>query len=267
MLVLIGLGADNERRALPRLRAAAASGDSPGAVGLALRRSLREVALLAVVLGVTSVLVVSYAPPTSANTGPVLHHTGGRSCRPRLTPPSSAARIPLLPGPRWCLKSRRHQLRIRLHASQQEHRAHRRPRRQTHDVVPAADFTGGELIGARRSRTRPNDSQGPDQVTTTRRRAGDQRRSSPAISGPCLRSRSLQRPWPTSPPSSPRRGACGGSRDWTCECRTSRRTRREHQAGHAVPGRIRRRLLRARSGLGRESEDGEGADADRVGGC
>jgi copper transport protein len=70
MLVLIGLGAYNQRRVLPRLRAAAAGGESPGALGLALRRSLRaEVALLAVVLGVTSALV-SYAPPTSANTGP-----------------------------------------------------------------------------------------------------------------------------------------------------------------------------------------------------
>ncbi len=70
LLLLIGLGAYNQRRLLPRLRAAAANGESPGAVGLALRRSLRaEVALLVVVLGVTSVLV-SYAPPTSARSGP-----------------------------------------------------------------------------------------------------------------------------------------------------------------------------------------------------
>jgi copper transport protein len=70
LLLLIALGAYNQRRALPRLRAAAAAGESPGTVGLALRRSLRaEVALLAVVIGVTSALV-SYAPPTSAGSGP-----------------------------------------------------------------------------------------------------------------------------------------------------------------------------------------------------
>jgi copper transport protein len=70
LLLLIGLGAYNQRRVLPRLRAAAASGQAPGAVGLALRRSLRaEVALLVVVLGVTS-LLVSYSPPTSARSGP-----------------------------------------------------------------------------------------------------------------------------------------------------------------------------------------------------
>ncbi len=65
MVALIALGAHNRSRSLPRLRALAAGGDSPGAAGLTLRRALRaEVALLAVVLGVTAALV-SYPPPVA----------------------------------------------------------------------------------------------------------------------------------------------------------------------------------------------------------
>jgi copper transport protein len=74
LLVLIGFGAWNRQRGLPRLKQLAAEGESLGRrqLGTALRRSLRsEVALLAVVLGVTAVLV-SYAPPvaTGGSSGP-----------------------------------------------------------------------------------------------------------------------------------------------------------------------------------------------------
>jgi copper transport protein len=68
--VLLALGAYNRQRAVPRLKALAAEDAPPGAAGLGLRRSLRaEVAVLAVVIGVTSMLV-SYAPPTASSTGP-----------------------------------------------------------------------------------------------------------------------------------------------------------------------------------------------------
>ena len=70
LLVLIGLGAYNQRRSVPRLNRIAAGGESPGRAGLLLRRALRaEVALLLVVLGVTAALA-SYAPPVSAQSGP-----------------------------------------------------------------------------------------------------------------------------------------------------------------------------------------------------
>jgi len=70
LVVLICFGAYNQRRAIPRLRALAAGGEPPGTAGAALRTSLRaEVALLAVVIAVTSVLV-SYAPATSSSGGP-----------------------------------------------------------------------------------------------------------------------------------------------------------------------------------------------------
>jgi copper transport protein len=67
---LMALGAYNQRRLLPRLRRAAASGATPGRDGILLRRSIRtEVALLAVVLGVTAALV-SYAPSGAVSSGP-----------------------------------------------------------------------------------------------------------------------------------------------------------------------------------------------------
>jgi copper transport protein len=67
---LMALGAYNQRRLLPRLRRAAAEGVTPGRDGFLLRRSIRtEVALLAVVLGVTAALV-SYAPSGSVSSGP-----------------------------------------------------------------------------------------------------------------------------------------------------------------------------------------------------
>lgn len=63
LLGLVGLGAVNRRRALPRLRALAADGAAPGAPGHLLRRTLRlEAGTLLVVLAVTGALV-GYAPP------------------------------------------------------------------------------------------------------------------------------------------------------------------------------------------------------------
>jgi copper transport protein len=70
LLVLIGLGAYNRRRSVPRLERIVAGGESPGRAGVLLRRALRaEVALLVVVLGVTAALA-SYAPPITAQSGP-----------------------------------------------------------------------------------------------------------------------------------------------------------------------------------------------------
>ncbi len=70
LMVLIGLGAYNRRRSVPRLNRIAAGGEAPGRAGLALRRALRgEVALLVIVIGVTAALA-SYAPPVSAQGGP-----------------------------------------------------------------------------------------------------------------------------------------------------------------------------------------------------
>lgn len=70
LMVLIGFGAYNRRRSVPRLNRIAAGGESPGRAGVLLRRALRgEVALLVVVLGVTAALA-SYAPPITAQSGP-----------------------------------------------------------------------------------------------------------------------------------------------------------------------------------------------------
>jgi copper transport protein len=70
LLVLIGLGAVNRQRVVPALRRVAAEAVAPGAAGRLLRRTLRvEVALVVVVLGVTSALV-SYPPPDSLASGP-----------------------------------------------------------------------------------------------------------------------------------------------------------------------------------------------------
>jgi copper transport protein len=71
LLVLIGLGAMNRERLLPALRRAVAAAASPGRAGVRLRQVLRsEVVLLLGVLGVTAAMV-SYAPPLSAQSGPV----------------------------------------------------------------------------------------------------------------------------------------------------------------------------------------------------
>ncbi|MGN6274743.1 MAG: copper resistance CopC/CopD family protein [Solirubrobacterales bacterium] len=75
LLALIALAAYNRRRSVPRLNRLAAQGESPGRVGVNLRRAVRgEVALLVVVLGVTAALA-SYAPPVTAQSGPFSSET------------------------------------------------------------------------------------------------------------------------------------------------------------------------------------------------
>jgi copper transport protein len=70
LLAVIGIAAYNRRTVIPRLRRVAELGGTPGLPGVLLRRALRgEVALLAVVIGVTAALA-SYAPPVSAQAGP-----------------------------------------------------------------------------------------------------------------------------------------------------------------------------------------------------
>jgi copper transport protein len=70
LLAVIGIAAYNRQTVIPRLRRVAELGDSPGLPGVLLRRALRgEVALLAVVLGVTAALA-SYSPPVAAEMGP-----------------------------------------------------------------------------------------------------------------------------------------------------------------------------------------------------
>jgi copper transport protein len=70
LLAVIAIAAYNRRTVIPRLRRVAELGGSPGLPGVLLRRALRgEVALLAVVIGVTAALA-SYAPPVSAQSGP-----------------------------------------------------------------------------------------------------------------------------------------------------------------------------------------------------
>ena len=70
LLAVMALAAYNRRSSVPRLEASAGRGEAPGRPGVLLWRALRgEVALLAVVLGVTAALA-SYAPPVSAEAGP-----------------------------------------------------------------------------------------------------------------------------------------------------------------------------------------------------
>ncbi len=70
LLGVIAIAAYNRRTSVPRLEAIAERGESPGRPGVLLRKALRaEVALLAVVIGVTAALA-SYAPPVSAESGP-----------------------------------------------------------------------------------------------------------------------------------------------------------------------------------------------------
>jgi copper transport protein len=71
LIALVGLGALNRRRTLPRLAAAAAAGETPGGAGHLIRRTLRaELALVLVVFGVTGALA-SYAPAIAQVSGPV----------------------------------------------------------------------------------------------------------------------------------------------------------------------------------------------------
>jgi copper transport protein len=68
---LMALGAYNQRRLVPRLKELAATGQTPGGAGFALRRSLRaEILLIVGALGATAALT-TYAPADYAPTGPV----------------------------------------------------------------------------------------------------------------------------------------------------------------------------------------------------
>ena len=70
LLVLVGIGAFNRRRALPGVRRAAADGVAPGGAGVSIRRALRaELVLMAAVLVVAAALV-SYPPGAGAADGP-----------------------------------------------------------------------------------------------------------------------------------------------------------------------------------------------------
>jgi copper transport protein len=71
LLVLIGLGAVNRRRTVPRLERLAATGGTPGETGVVLRRTLRlEVLLVTAVLVVTGALA-GYPPAKVVASGPV----------------------------------------------------------------------------------------------------------------------------------------------------------------------------------------------------
>ncbi|PTL58822.1 copper resistance CopC/CopD family protein [Paraconexibacter algicola] len=68
LLVLIGLGALNRQRTLPKLREIAATGGTPGQAGTTLKNTLRaEVGLIVAVLATTGALV-GYSPPASYTT-------------------------------------------------------------------------------------------------------------------------------------------------------------------------------------------------------
>ena len=71
VVVLIGAGAVNRRRTLPRLRRRDGAGTVPARAGLGLRRVIRgELALMALAIAVTAALV-GYAPPATSAAGPV----------------------------------------------------------------------------------------------------------------------------------------------------------------------------------------------------
>ncbi|WP_445152174.1 copper resistance protein CopC [Baekduia sp. Peel2402] len=70
LLVLIGLGAVNRQRTIPRLRAAVAAGRTPGADGIVLRRTLRAEALLIAAALATTGALAGYAPATAKTSGP-----------------------------------------------------------------------------------------------------------------------------------------------------------------------------------------------------
>jgi copper transport protein len=70
VILLLGLGALNRRRTLPRLETAAREGTPPGGAGVQLRRTLRaEVALGAAALAVTGALA-GYPPAVAVSAGP-----------------------------------------------------------------------------------------------------------------------------------------------------------------------------------------------------
>jgi copper transport protein len=85
VIVLLGLGALNRRRTLPRLHRAADEGAAPGGAGVLLRRTLRaEVALGVAALAVTGALA-GYPPATAVSAGPFSDSKNLGSARAELT--------------------------------------------------------------------------------------------------------------------------------------------------------------------------------------
>jgi copper transport protein len=85
---LIGLGAVNRRRTIPRLLAAARERRTPGADGVLLRRTLRaEILLMAAALATTGALA-GYAPSIAKDTGPysTTTHVGPQELQLTLDP-------------------------------------------------------------------------------------------------------------------------------------------------------------------------------------
>ncbi|HEY6759039.1 MAG TPA: copper resistance protein CopC [Baekduia sp.] len=70
LTVLIVLGAVNRQKTIPRLRAAADGGRTPGADGIMLRRTLRAEALLIAAALATTGALAGYAPATTVTSGP-----------------------------------------------------------------------------------------------------------------------------------------------------------------------------------------------------
>jgi copper transport protein len=85
LVILIGLGAYNKQRSIPRLKQLAREERPPGNAGMLLRRALRaEVALVVAVIAVTAALV-SYPPPISVASGPFSANTELGPSRMELT--------------------------------------------------------------------------------------------------------------------------------------------------------------------------------------
>jgi copper transport protein len=75
LLILIGLGWVNRSRVIPGLERIAKAGESPGAIGLLARRTVRgEFGLMLCVFAVTAALI-TYAPPIDAASGPFSTNT------------------------------------------------------------------------------------------------------------------------------------------------------------------------------------------------
>jgi len=91
VMVLLGivvLGAVNRQRTIPRLRAAADAGRTPGADGLVLRRTLRAEALLIVAALAATGALAGYAPPTAIGSGPynTVTHVGPQELQLTIDP-------------------------------------------------------------------------------------------------------------------------------------------------------------------------------------
>jgi copper transport protein len=150
MVALVGLGALNLRHNRPRLERLAAEGAAPGAAGRLLRRAVRaEVALIAVVLGVTAALT-SYPPPGAVAGGPFSTSTELGPARLELTvdPASRGANeihLYLFDARTGAQYDRAKRLKVAL----------RLPDRQIGPLVPRLDKAGPGHYVARRALISP----------------------------------------------------------------------------------------------------------------